>query len=209
VAVSSCDQILASEDFVQGGASAQIVSAVRRLLHDSEIKLSELDAVGVVRGPGSFTGMRTGLAVAKGLCEATGLPLISVSRLLVLLEAAGPGMSFAALDAGRGDLYIRDATDGRESLCTVIAFLEIAAGRSVVVTEPRFAEKLTPVCVPVLRPLHVQDALQSVVRALAAASREAVLAGSEALIDANYIRQESDIYRKVAKDEPDILRAGA
>jgi tRNA threonylcarbamoyladenosine biosynthesis protein TsaB len=69
-----------------------------------------LDAVACGRGPGSFTGLRIGMATAKGLCLAVGKPLLCISSLLPLAEAtraaAGDDVLVAALiDARRGELY--------------------------------------------------------------------------------------------------------
>jgi tRNA threonylcarbamoyladenosine biosynthesis protein TsaB len=117
VAVCVGSRVVASEDMERGRASAEIVAAVRRLLAGVGWRLAELDAVGVVSGPGSFTGMRTGLAAAKGLCEAPGVELAAVSRLEVLADAAGVSHGFVALDAGRGEVYVREVATGREWLC--------------------------------------------------------------------------------------------
>ena len=59
------------------GFSAEWPGALRGLLMESGVAIGRLQAVGVVNGPGSFTGMRVGLAAAKGLCEATGAKLIA------------------------------------------------------------------------------------------------------------------------------------
>jgi tRNA threonylcarbamoyladenosine biosynthesis protein TsaB len=192
VALSAGEQVVASEDLTRGSASAEIISAVRRLLGRVGRRLAELDAVGVVSGPGSFTGMRTGLATAKGLCEAAGLPLATVSRLEVLADAASLQEGIVALDAGRGELYVRDVSAGREWLCSSDALPDVLGGRGVVVAEARVAERLST-CEPALRALHAGDALGVVLRRL----REG---GSDvSRIDANYVREESDIYRKPAE----------
>jgi len=52
-----------------------------RLLHDCGIEPRQLDAVCVSRGPGSYTGLRIGVSVAKGLCYSLDIPLIAVSSL--------------------------------------------------------------------------------------------------------------------------------
>src|ERR1700749_3687735 len=93
-------------------ASAQLVQAIREELESLSWLLRSLDAVGVVNGPGSFTGVRVGLAAAKGLCEVAGLRLVTISRLAVLLsKGRSANDEIAALDAGRGEFYVR-AADG-------------------------------------------------------------------------------------------------
>jgi tRNA threonylcarbamoyladenosine biosynthesis protein TsaB len=95
-------------------AASGIVDALHQLLTD--LPLSKLDAMVVVRGPGSFTGMRIGLSCAKGFAAATGVPLVGVSRLAVLAHAAGA--DWAALDAGRGNVYLRESVTGKEQMVT-------------------------------------------------------------------------------------------
>jgi tRNA threonylcarbamoyladenosine biosynthesis protein TsaB len=180
-------QVLVAEDLIAGAASAQIVAVVRRLLQQHQWTLADLDAVGVVGGPGSFTGVRTGLAAAKGLCESANMRLAVVSRLEVLVDAAALTDGLAALDAGRGELYVRDADSGREWLCAVDE-LPIASG-SIVVAEQRVAELLA-MRQPVLRPLHVSDALPVVLQCVAAGGSDVSLA------EANYVRGEDNIYAK-------------
>ena len=192
VALSVGQQVLVTEDLARGSASAEVVSAVRRLLLQSGWRLQDLIAVGVVSGPGSFTGIRAGLAAAKGLCEATGLPLAAVSRLEVLADVASLQDGFAALDAGRGEVYVREQPTQREWLCSSDDLKRASRGRSVVVAEARLAERLG-VCAPVLRTLHAGDALRVVLRRLQAGSSDV------SLTDANYVRDESDIYRKPVK----------
>jgi tRNA threonylcarbamoyladenosine biosynthesis protein TsaB len=191
IALSSGQQVLASEDLARGSASAEILSAIRRLLNQQNWRLGDLRAVGVVRGPGSFTGVRAGLAAAKGLCEATGFPLAAVSRLEVLSKAASLPDEFAALDAGRGEIYVRDGSTGREWLCAAADLATQCQGKAIAVAEARVVDQLEG-CATIFHPLHAADALESVLWRL----REG---GSDvALVDANYVREESDIYRKPA-----------
>jgi len=191
VALSSGEQILASEDLPRGSASAESISAVRRMLSRSGWTLQDLDAVGVVRGPGSFTGIRAGLAVAKGLCIAVGLPLAAASRLEVLADAASLEQGFAVLDAGRGELYVREIGTGREWLSSTADLQAACDHQQVVVAEEHFAERLAG-CETILRPLHVGDALSAVLRRLDEGNSDI------ALIDANYVREADDIYGKQA-----------
>ncbi len=89
--------------------SAQLMPAIREMLDAARVSVADLDAVVVVYGPGSFTGVRVGLSTAKGLAQAAGLPVIGVSRLQVLARKAG--CRAAVLDAGRGEMYFGLAGD--------------------------------------------------------------------------------------------------
>jgi len=188
-------KLLASADLPERRASAEILGSLRLLLAQPGWRLPELSAIGVVRGPGSFTGVRTGLAFAKGLSESAGLRLVSVSRLEVLGDAArvvaagvGPEPALALLDAGRDQVYARERSSGREWLSTVDALLsERQCGKSVAVTEQRLADRLQG-CHVLLCSLHAGDALGTVLRRLQEG-------GSDMEGDANYLRQEADIYR--------------
>ncbi len=90
---------------------ARLTGALGEVL--GEVAPAALAAMVVVRGPGSFTGMRIGLSAAKALSEAAAVPLVAVSRLAVL--AAAGRTEYAALDAGRGSVYLR-ASNGAEQL---------------------------------------------------------------------------------------------
>lgn len=87
-------------------ASEQLLGEVRRCLAETGWRPAEIEAVVVVRGPGSFTGVRVGVSAAKGLAEATGAGLVAVSRLDVLASLVrGAERVWALLDAGRGEMY--------------------------------------------------------------------------------------------------------
>ena len=66
---------------------------------------ADLDAVACGAGPGSFTGLRIGLATAKGLCFALGKPLVMVSSLAALAARAPDGRVCATIDAYKGEVY--------------------------------------------------------------------------------------------------------
>jgi tRNA threonylcarbamoyladenosine biosynthesis protein TsaB len=82
------------------------------LLQRCERKASQLGAVAVSLGPGSFTGLRTGLAFAKGLCYATGAVLVGIPTLEAWAEGAGQVEVW--LDARRGLVYRGAFDKGRE-----------------------------------------------------------------------------------------------
>jgi len=75
------------------------------LLRIAEVLPSWLTAIVAVNGPGSFTGVRVGLAAAKGLAEGNQIPVVAISRLEVM--AAVSGVPCAALDAHRHEIFLR------------------------------------------------------------------------------------------------------
>src|ERR1700674_307771 len=83
--------VVAREMLPGRSSSERLVPTIRRLMEASEWTLRGLAAIVVVHGPGSFTGVRVGLSAAKGLSEASGVPLVAVSRLALLAASAGEG----------------------------------------------------------------------------------------------------------------------
>lgn len=90
-------------------ASEDLLPAVGRALAASGRRLSDVERIAVCAGPGSFTGLRVGLASAWGLARVLGCPVEAVSTLEALAESVrteGPTRVLAAIDAGRGDASI-------------------------------------------------------------------------------------------------------
>lgn len=72
-----------------------------------------IDRIGVTVGPGSFTGLRVGLAFAQGLGAALGVPVVGISTLDALAASVdGEGPTAALIDARRGQVYARFWRDG-------------------------------------------------------------------------------------------------
>lgn len=91
-----------------GGAfSAQLVPQVAALLDRHRRSKNDLAAFVVATGPGSFTGLRVGLAAVTAFADALQKPIAALSSLEVV-ACSGPnrGSTIAALDAGRGDVYV-------------------------------------------------------------------------------------------------------
>jgi tRNA threonylcarbamoyladenosine biosynthesis protein TsaB len=93
-----------------GGAfSAQLVPQIASLLEKQGYGKSDLGAFAVLNGPGSFTGLRVGLAAIKALAEGLQKPIVAISLLeAVACSGAARGRVLAVLDAGRGDVYVGD-----------------------------------------------------------------------------------------------------
>ncbi len=99
--------LLASAPLVGGTFSAQLIPQISALLEQQKLTKRDLDAFVVVSGPGSFTGLRVGLAAIKALSEILAKPIVPVSLLEVIALAANQnGKIAAALDAGRGELFV-------------------------------------------------------------------------------------------------------
>lgn len=93
---------------LEGGAfSAQLVPRIASLLKNNGFEIRDIGAFAAVSGPGSFTGLRVGLAAIKALAEALEKPIAPVS-LLEVIATAGKchGKILAAVNAGRQRLYL-------------------------------------------------------------------------------------------------------
>jgi len=88
--------------------TVELAPAVSNLLASSGLSLNDLEAVGVAIGPGSFTGLRIGLAFAKGILLSHACTLIGVPTLDIIARALPPGAYrlAAVLEAGRGRLAV-------------------------------------------------------------------------------------------------------
>lgn len=73
-----------------------VQSAVAAMVQETKINLQEIEAVAVTEGPGSYTGLRVGMATAKGLCYALGVPLITESTLKVIAHATRRGADLSS-----------------------------------------------------------------------------------------------------------------
>jgi len=105
-------EIVGAAPLAGGAFSAQLVPQIAALLENHGYRKSDLAAFAVVSGPGSFTGLRVGLAAIKALAEALQKPIAAISLLEAVAwstaHVAASGQVLAALDAGRGDVYVGD-----------------------------------------------------------------------------------------------------
>ncbi|MGH9534319.1 MAG: tRNA (adenosine(37)-N6)-threonylcarbamoyltransferase complex dimerization subunit type 1 TsaB [Terriglobales bacterium] len=126
-------QVLAACDLIVGQYSQQLLPAMERLASQAASALEQVDGFAVANGPGSFTGVRIGLAAVKGLIEVWRKPAVAISTLAAVVaagrEKAGadsPRADFvAALDAARGEVYFRLGAQGEDRLAPLEEFCRI------------------------------------------------------------------------------------
>src|SRR5271165_2377738 len=131
-------QVLQLTSLEGGTYSAQLMPRIADMLQQNDFSKTDVDGFVVVSGPGSFTGLRVGLATVKGICEVLQKPLATVSMLeAVALTHGQAGRTVSALlDAGRGEVYVgeyRVSADHAESIREYIAKLEAFVAESAAV----------------------------------------------------------------------------
>ena len=107
VALARGAQILSSaEGNAAKSHSISLLETVESILQQAGVKLSDIDLFAAASGPGSFTGLRIGLATTKALAVCTGRKCVGVSTLAAIAHAAGESENtIALLPAGRGELF--------------------------------------------------------------------------------------------------------
>ena len=114
--------------------------------------LDGIDAVAVGLGPGSFTGLRVGLAAAKAIAYARRLPLAGASSLHAI-ALGEPGLVHAATEARKGELFVQAFRDGTPQAPVQVvreADLRVPEGSRLVRTPPR-AANVAKLCMTRLR----------------------------------------------------------
>jgi tRNA threonylcarbamoyladenosine biosynthesis protein TsaB len=151
-------ELIATVALSGGTFSAQLVPQIAALLSRHRFTKLDIGAFAVASGPGSFTGLRIGLAAVKALAEVLEKPSAPVSLLEACVFASGAqGKVMAALDAGRNDVYIGQyevpAQAGlapRELVRSRAEFLSQAKGWIVVTPDSVVAEAAGAAGLPVV-----------------------------------------------------------
>ena len=160
IAVLDGDRVLATATRNTHRRTSDVLVAVDEACRTAGVTAHELDAIAVGAGPGSFTGLRIGMATGKGIAFATGRPLWAVSSLAALaLEAPSDGVIVAVLDARKGEIFA-GTFDKRGGAVTSLgpervlapAGLEVPEGAVVVGDVPALCSvAATPTAVSVIR----------------------------------------------------------
>ncbi|MBX9600861.1 MAG: tRNA (adenosine(37)-N6)-threonylcarbamoyltransferase complex dimerization subunit type 1 TsaB [Bryobacteraceae bacterium] len=171
-----------------GGFGHILLSEIAALLKRHALWLPHIDCWAIAAGPGSFTGIRVGIAAVKGFAEAASRPVVPVSNLQAIAYFGEGDLRASLFDARRGEIYcgwydanLRPVRP--EGVMTVEAWRAMLPAGAVVVTpSPELASGL---------PRVMQSPL-SLAGAVAAIAWPRFLAGETlhpALIDANYVRK--------------------
>jgi tRNA threonylcarbamoyladenosine biosynthesis protein TsaB len=184
------------------GHAAQLLPLAQRVLDALGATFADVRRIGVGVGPGTFTGLRIGVATARALAQATGAEVAAVSTLAALVAAAATdGAVLAVLDARRGEAYAAAFRGGERLLAPVAIAPEglaaladpsdapwLAVGDGAV----RFRDRLEPAAeVPAdASPLHRVSAL-----AVCRLAREARPVDRDALLP-EYVRQPDAVPRR-------------
>jgi tRNA threonylcarbamoyladenosine biosynthesis protein TsaB len=110
------------------GHATRLLAMTEELLARAGLRLEEVERIAVGAGPGTFTGLRVGIATARGLAQSLGAPLVAVSSLRALAHGALTSgrveahAVLATIDARRGEVFAAAYAPGEE---------ELAAGRAL------------------------------------------------------------------------------
>jgi tRNA threonylcarbamoyladenosine biosynthesis protein TsaB len=131
VAVTREGEVLAAAgEPMLRGHQERLAPMVQEVMNAAGLPFSALDRIGVTVGPGSFTGLRVGLAFAKGLGLALGRPCVGVGTLEALAASEpGPGLTAAAIDARRHQVYLQAFESGAAVMAPDALPVDTAAAR--------------------------------------------------------------------------------
>ncbi len=108
VAVAGEDGLIAEYNLnIAETHASRLMPMIDQVLKDAHLTITEMDAIAVGLGPGSFTGLRIGIATAKGLAMALNKPIVGIPTLDALAHNLSytPGLICPILDAKRGEIY--------------------------------------------------------------------------------------------------------
>jgi len=111
ITISKNGELLYKRETLEGLSHSELLTVfIEELLAENNLKLNQLDAVAVSKGPGSYTGLRIGVSVAKGLCYGLEIPLIAVNSLETMgiytaLNSTENMLFCPMIDARRMEVY--------------------------------------------------------------------------------------------------------
>lgn len=150
VALLADDRVHARWEELDRGHSDRILPMVREVLDEAGLELAALDALAFGRGPGAFTGVRLAASVAQGLALGAGLPVVPVSNLQALAQAALDADAacrcvVACADARMGEVYCGAFERNAEGLARAVGDERVLPPAGVVLPAGWLAGEVTGV----------------------------------------------------------------
>ncbi|HZR58831.1 MAG TPA: tRNA (adenosine(37)-N6)-threonylcarbamoyltransferase complex dimerization subunit type 1 TsaB [Terriglobales bacterium] len=183
-----------------GTFSAELIPRIAALLTQHNLNLKQVEGFVVVSGPGSFTGLRIGLAAVKGLAEVLERPIAAVSLLEVLAVSSGiKGRVLAMIDAGRNEFY-RGEYEIHESRAKVISerlltrreLLEFAAEATIVTSDKTIADLIRIGELPIH---EVAPSMETIAKL-----------GYEKIVEGQIVTPENLEANYIRRSDPEVLR---
>lgn len=116
----------ARSELLGKGHAERLIPMIDEVLREAGLSLKDMARIGVTTGPGSFTGIRVGVAAARGFALSLGIPAVGVTTLRVVaeevLEIGPPAPVVAAIDAGRDEIFAQAFAPGGEALTEPAAY---------------------------------------------------------------------------------------
>jgi tRNA threonylcarbamoyl adenosine modification protein YeaZ len=189
--------IIASDSLpmIRGHAEA-LIPLLQRVMDEANLTYADIDRVAVTTGPGSFTGMRVGIAAARGIALAASKPIVGLSTLSAYaaprMAADDPYPVVAAIDARHGHVYMQVfSPDG----------LTLAAPRLATLHDAALAAAETPSCI-------VGSAAEAVAAALSEAGASPAAVDSGAAPDIAWVARVGAVLPEgQSPPKPQYLRA--
>lgn len=195
IALADRNRLLGEARFQAKTGFGQILFAeIEALLGRLGVPLASIGLYAAASGPGSFTGVRVGLAAIKGLAEVAGKPAIGVSNLTALAQFGTAALRAPLIDAKRGEVFaaLLDAGGGEIVPPSVLPFAEFAA-----LVGGRPAEYISAGYDPGLPCTAAPAELAATIARLAVQRYDAGDPGDPAAIEANYVRRsDAEIFWK-------------
>lgn len=137
VAVIDGERVLAhASEPMARGHQERLAPMAQEVMRAAGVAFPALERIGVTVGPGSFTGLRVGLAFAKGLASALSAPAVGIGAMEALAADAA-GLAFVAIDARRGQIYGQAFEGGRALMAPDAMTVETAAARLAEISQGR------------------------------------------------------------------------
>jgi tRNA threonylcarbamoyl adenosine modification protein YeaZ len=137
-----CEIVARRSECLGRGHAERLMPMIAELLAETATSFTHIRRIVVTTGPGSFTGIRVGVAAARGLALALAVPAVGVGSLEALAFNAAKGRetgtAVAALDAKRGEIYVlaQDIASGAALLEAAAVSLDAVAARLAGAREP-------------------------------------------------------------------------